>query len=70
MEEKQLSKITNDKTVVTKPAHKRGAVVILSTCHYQSMVMQHLLDENTYKTLDSVFNSKIQNDLLRFLKKV
>ena len=69
MEEKELSKITNDETIVTKPAHKWGAVVILSTCHYQSMVMQYLLDENTYKMLDSCINSKIQYDLLRFLKK-
>ena len=31
--------------------------------------MQHLLDENTYKKLDSCINSKIQSDLLKFLKK-
>ena len=36
------------KTVVVKPADKGGAVVILSTGHYQSMIMQHLLDGNTY----------------------
>ena len=31
--------------------------------------MQYLLDENTYKMLDSCINNKIQYDLLRFLKK-
>ena len=45
MEQKELSKLTNDKTRVTEPAYKGGAVVILSTGHYQSMIMQHLSDE-------------------------
>ena len=31
--------------------------------------MQHLLDENTYKKLDPCINSKIQSNLLRFLRK-
>ena len=49
IEQKELSKLTNDETTVIKPEDKWGAVVILSTDHYQSMVMQHLMDENTYK---------------------
>ena len=52
MEQKELSKLSNDETIVIKPADKWGAVVILSTGHYQSMLMQHILDENTYKKLD------------------
>ena len=39
MEQKELSKLTNDETVVIKPADKGGAVVILSTGYYQSMIM-------------------------------
>ena len=31
--------------------------------------MQHLLDENKYKKLDSCMERKIQSNLLRFLKK-
>ena len=31
--------------------------------------MQHLLDENTYKKLDSCIDSKIQSNVLRFLRK-
>ena len=31
--------------------------------------MQHLSGENTYKKLDSCIDSKIQSDLLRFLRK-
>ena len=31
--------------------------------------MQHLLDENTYKKLDPSIDSKIQSNLLRFLRK-
>ena len=53
MEQKELSKLTNDHTIVIKYADKGRAAVILSTGHYQSMIMQHLLDENTYKKLDS-----------------
>ena len=31
--------------------------------------MQHLLDENTYKKLGSCIDSKIQSNVLRFLRK-
>ena len=62
MERKELSKLPNNETIVITPADKGGAVVILSTGHYQSMIMQHLLDENTYKKLDSCIDSKIQSD--------
>ena len=34
MEQKELSKLSNDETIVIKPADKGGAVVILSTGHY------------------------------------
>ena len=43
MEQKELSKLSNDETIVIKPTDKTGAVVSLSTGHYQSMIMQHLL---------------------------
>ena len=43
--------------------------MILSAGRYQSMIMQHISDENTYKKLDSCFDSKTQSDLLRFLRK-
>ena len=69
MEQKELSKLSNDKTIVVEPADKGGAVVTLSTCRYQSMIMQHLLDENTYKKLDSYIDNKMQSNLLRFLRK-
>ena len=62
MEQQELSKLPNNETIVITPADKGGAVVILSTGHYQSMIMQHLLDENTYKKLDSCIDSKIQSD--------
>ena len=47
MEQKELSKLSNDETIIVKPAGKGGSVVILSTGHYQSMIMQQLLNENT-----------------------
>ena len=68
MEQKQLSKLRSDETILIKPADKRGAVVIISTGHYQSMIMQHLLDENTYKKPDSYTDNKIESNLLRFLR--
>ena len=68
MEQKELSQLSNDETIVIEPADKGGAVVILSTCHHQSMIMQHLLDENSYKKLDSYIDNKIQGNLLRFLR--
>ena len=69
MEQKERSKLSNDETIVIKPADEGGAVVILSTGHYQNMIMQHLLDGNTYKKLDSCIDSRIQSNLLRFLRK-
>ena len=39
MEQKELSKLTNDETLVIKPADKGGAAVILPTENYQSMIM-------------------------------
>ena len=59
MKQKELSKLSKNETIVIKPAEKGGAVVILSTGHFQSMIMQHLSDENTYKKLNSCTDSKI-----------
>ena len=53
--------------VVTKTTDKGGVVVNISTSHVQSMVMQHLLDDNIYKKLASCINNKIQSNLLRFI---
>ena len=68
MELKELSKLRNDETIVIKPAGKEAAVVILSTGHYRSMIMQHLLNENTYEELGSCIDNKIQSNLLKFLR--
>ena len=59
MKQKKLSKLRNYETIVTKPADKRGVAVILATGHYQKVIIHHLLDENTYKKLDSCIDSKI-----------
>ena len=39
MEQKELLKLINDETIVIKHAGKGGAVVILSTGHYQRMII-------------------------------
>ena len=69
MEHKELSKLSIGETIVIKLQDEGGAAVILSTDHYQSMIMQPMLDENTYKKLDSCIDSKIQSNPLRFLRK-
>ena len=66
MEQKQYPKLSNDQTLVIKPAGKGRAVVILSTGHYQSMIIQHLLDENIYKKLDPCIDNTTQSNFLRF----
>ena len=68
MKQKELSKIINDEITVIKPTNKGGAVVVLATGQYQSMIMQHLLDENTKKIADSYFENKMQSNRLRFLR--
>ena len=42
MEQKELSKLSNVETIVVKPADKRGAVVILSIGHDQSLTMEEI----------------------------
>ena len=69
MKQKELSRLSNYETIVIKPGDKGEVVVILSAGHYQSMIMHHLSDGNTYKKLDSFIDSKIQSKLLRFLRK-
>ena len=59
----------NDESIVTNCGDKRRDVVIVSSGHYQNMIIQHLLDETTYNQLDSCVDSKIQSDLLQFLIK-
>ena len=58
MEQKELSKLINDETMVIKPADKGEVVVILSTGNYQGMIMKQLLDESIYKKLDFCIDSK------------
>ena len=41
MEQEELWKLSNDETIIIKPADKRRAVVILSKDHYQSMINIH-----------------------------
>ena len=67
-EQKELLQLSNDKTILIKPSDKRGAVVILSIAHQESMIMQHLLDENTYKKVGSCINNELYSNILRFLR--
>ena len=39
----------NGRTIIIKPADKRGAAIILSTEHCKILVMQHLDDASTYQ---------------------
>ena len=52
MEQNELLKLSNDETIVVKPAGREGTVGVLSTAHYQSIMVQHLSDENSCKKPD------------------
>ena len=68
-EQSELSKLINYKTTIIKPAEKGGAVVVLSTEHYKTMVVQHLDDASTYKKLDINIDMKIHKNLKKLLHK-
>ena len=68
-EQSELSKLINDKTIIIKPAEKGGAVVVLSTEHYKTMIVQHLDDASTYKKLDMNIDMKIHKNLKKLLHK-
>ena len=51
MEQKELSKLSNDENIVIKPVDKGQTVAILPIGYYQRMIIQHLLDKNSYKKL-------------------
>ena len=68
-EQLELSKLINDKTIIIKPADKGSTVVVLSTEHYKTMIMQHLDDASTYKKLDLNIDMKIHKNLKMLLHK-
>ena len=51
MEQSELPKFINYRTIIIKPANKGVAVAVLSTTHYKAMTIQDLDDANTYKKL-------------------
>ena len=57
MEQKELSKLINDETMVIKPADKGEVAVILSIGNHQGMIMKQLLDKSIYKKLDFCIDS-------------
>ena len=46
-----------------------GAVVVLSTEHYKTIIMQHLDDASTYKILDLNIDMKIRKNFKKLLHK-
>ena len=61
----KIAKLSNDETVVIKPP---GRFSKSFNKPLPSMIMQHLLNENTCKKLDSYNDNKIQSKLLRFAR--
>ena len=47
MEQSELRELINDRIAIINFADKGGAVVVLSTEHYKTMIMQHLDDAGT-----------------------
>ena len=68
MKQSELSKLIKDRTIITKPADKRCAKVILSTEHYKTMIMKHLDDASTYKKLDSNIDMKTHTKFEKVFK--
>ena len=69
MEQSELLKLVNDRTIIIKPADKGGTVVVLSTEHCKTMIMQHLNDSSTYKKLDLNTDIKIYTNFKIFSHK-
>ena len=59
-EQSELSKLINDRTIIITPADRgEGAVVVLSTKHYKTMIMQHLNGASTYNKFNLNIYTKI-----------
>ena len=69
VEQSELPKLINDRTIIIKPADKGGAVVVLSTEHYKNVIMQYLDDASTYKKLELNIDMKIHKNLKKLLHK-
>ncbi|CAJ0944428.1 unnamed protein product [Ranitomeya imitator] len=52
IEKRALEDLKSNKSITIKPADKGGAVVVMDTSFYISMVRQHLDDVNTYMPVD------------------
>ena len=69
MEQSELLKLINDRIKIIKPPGKRDAVVVLSTEHHKTMIMQHISDASTYRKFDLNIDMKIYKNLKKFLHK-
>ena len=69
MEQSELSKLINDRTIIIRTPDKGSAAVIFSTEHYKTLILQHLNDVSTYKKLDLNIDMKIHKNLNKFLNK-
>ena len=69
MEQSELPKLVNNRTIIIKPADKGGAVVVPFTEHYKILIVQHLPDTGTYKKLDLNIDIKIHKNLKKLLHK-
>ncbi|CAJ0922308.1 unnamed protein product [Ranitomeya imitator] len=52
LEKRALDNLKNNNCITIKPADKGGAIVVMETSFYLSMVHQHLDDRNTYLPVD------------------
>ena len=69
MEQSELSKLINDRTIIIRTPDKGSAAVIFPTEHYKTLILQHLNDVSTYKKLDLNIDMKIHKNLNKFLNK-
>ncbi|CAJ0929694.1 unnamed protein product [Ranitomeya imitator] len=52
LEKRALDSLKNNKSITIKPADKGGAIVVMDSSYYTSIVYQHLNDKDTYLPVD------------------
>lgn len=67
-EKNALSELSNDPTIVIKPADKGGAIVVQDIDRYRNEVLRQLSDTRFYQKLKKDPIEEYQHDIFRFLQ--
>ncbi|CAJ0950559.1 unnamed protein product [Ranitomeya imitator] len=67
-DKRALDNLKKNSSITIKSADKGGAIVVMDTSFYQTMVHQHLDDRNTYLLLDRDPTSDISKEIQQLIK--